>query len=98
MNVVLDERAYVEDVLEQCTLEPRPLETLGRIARYYASFNYKKSEIRRMLEAFMLKCDPNINIVKWQNTIDKLVRDASKYQLINIENVPITRKELDICD
>ncbi len=98
MNVVLDERAYVEDILDQCTLEPRPLETLGRIARYYASFNYKKSEIRRMLEAFMLKCDPNINIVKWQNTIDKLVRDASKYQLINIENVPITQRELDICN
>lgn len=97
MNVVLDERAYVEDILKQCTLGQKPLETLGHIARYYASYDCKKPEIRRRLEEFMVKCDPAINIVKWQDAIDRLVKDASKYDLINIKKVPITQRELDVC-
>lgn len=98
MNVVLNERDYVERLLEQCVIDGKPVETLARISRYYTSLSYKKSDIRRMLELFLLKCDPNINIVKWQDTIDKAMKWAAKYQLINIEDVPITQDELDICD
>lgn len=97
MNVVLNERDYAELLLEQCTLNGKPMDTLVRIARYYASLSYKKSDIRRMLEAFLLKCDPNINVVKWSGTIDRALKSGLKYQLIDIDNVPITQKELDIC-
>ena len=98
MSIVLNEKDFAITALEKCTLDAKPLETLSRIARYYHSEQYKKSEIRSLLESFMLKCDPGINIVKWQDTIDRLVKEADKFKLIEIDSVPITNRELDICD
>lgn len=94
-NIVLNERAYAEDALKNLSLGSKPIETLGRIARYYYSMGYKKKEIGGMLEDFMLKCDPTINIVKWQGTIDKQVSSADKYELIDISGIKITQSEMD---
>ena len=98
MSVVLNEREYAEAALERCTLDQKPLETLSRVARYYAAMGYKTSDIRLLLETFMLKCDPGINIVKWQDTIDRQAKEAGKYSLVEIEYIPITQKELDVCN
>lgn len=96
---MLNEREYVEGILDGCVLGPKPTETLSRIARYYFSVgNFKKSEVHTELENFMLRCDPAINLVKWQDTIDRIVKSATKFPLIHIESVPITEKEMDICD
>ena len=78
-NIVLNEKACAEYALENLILGSKPTETLGRVARYYYSIGYKKKEIGSLLEDFMLKCDPTINIVKWQATIDKQVSSADTY-------------------
>lgn len=98
MSVVLNERECAIDALQRCALDAKPVETLGRIAKYYRSEGYKKSEIYSMLESFMLKCDPTINVVKWQDTIDRLVRDSEQFPLIELDGIPITQSELDVCD
>lgn len=94
-NIVLNEKACAEYALENLILGSKPTETLGRVARYYYSIGYKKKEIGSLLEDFMLKCDPTINIVKWQATIDKQVNTADKYELIDISGVEITQSEMD---
>lgn len=94
-NIVLNEKACAEYALENLILGSKPTETLGRVARYYYSIGYKKKEIGSLLEDFMLKCDPTINIVKWQATIDKQVNSADKYELIDISGVEITQSEID---
>lgn len=94
-NIVLNEKACAEYALENLILGSKPTETLGRVARYYYSIGYKKKEIGNLLEDFMLKCDPTINIVKWQATIDKQVSSADKYELIDISGVEITQSEMD---
>lgn len=48
-----------------------------------------------MLENFMLVSYPNFNPVKWQETIEKQVKKAKKYSLIEIDFIPITKNELD---
>jgi len=99
MSIVLNEREYVEEILEGHALGPKPTETLSRVARYYFSIEgLKKPDVRAELENFMLRCDPTINLVKWQDTIDRIVRGAAKFPLIYIESVPITKKEMSICD
>lgn len=98
MSIVLNEREYAMAALQRCDLGAKPLETLGRIAKYYRSEGYKKTEIHRMLESFVLKCDPSINIVKWQDAIAKQVKGTDKYSLVEIDGIPITQKELDICN
>lgn len=97
MSVVLNEREYAEQVLRECSLGQKPTETLCRVARYYAQW-YKRAEVHRLLEEFMLKCDPGINIVKWQVTIDRVMKYASKYELVDITHIPVTQAEMDICD
>lgn len=94
-SIVLNEKACAEYALENLTLGSKPTETLGRVARYYYSIGYKKKEIGSLLEDFMLKCDPTINIVKWQATIDKQVNSADKYELIDISGVSITKSEME---
>ena len=98
MSIVLNEREFAENALETCSLGQKPLETLGRIARYYAADGYKRADIHALLEGFLLKCDPGANIVKWQNAIDQQVKYACKNRLIEIDSIPITQKELDTCE
>lgn len=99
MGIVLNERDYVEEILQGYDLGMKPTETLSRVARYYLSLDgATKSGACAELEAFMLRCDPTINLVKWQNTIDRIIKGASKFPLINIESVPITKKEMGVCD
>lgn len=97
MGIVLNEREFAEQALESYTLGSKPLETLGRIARYYTADGYKRGEICSLLEGFLLKCDPGINIVKWQDAIERQVKAASKFGLIEIDSIPITQAELDVC-
>lgn len=93
-NIVLNERAYAEDAIKNMSLGCKPTETLSRVARYYFGEGYRKQEINNLLEDFMLKCDPTVNIVKWQGTIDKIVKASDKYELIDIPGVFITKNEM----
>lgn len=99
MSIVLNEREYVENILQGCELGTKPTETLSHVARYYSSLDgISKSDVRAALEEFMLRCDPTINLVKWQDIIDKIIKGANKFQLIRIDSVPITEKEMAACD
>ena len=99
MNIVLNESEYVEGILRDHQLGPKPTETLVRVARYYSTVDMmKKSDVRAELEKFMLRCDPSINLVKWQDTLDRIIKAAGKYPMVDIESVPITEKEIALCD
>ena len=97
MSIVLNERECAIEALQRYALGLKPSETISRITKYYRSEGYKKNEVRNMVEAFMLKCDPNISIAKWQDVIDRNVRDVDKYPLIELDGIPITQSELDAC-
>lgn len=94
INIVLNERDYAERMLEIRSLGQNPASTISKIAKYYHAEGYKRSEIERNLELFMVRCDPNINIVKWQGAIDYAVKSSSKYPLLDIDYIGITDSEL----
>lgn len=94
-DIILNEKSCAEYALDNLSLGEKPVETLGRVARYYYSVGYKKKEIGSLLEDFMLKCDPTVNIVKWQGTIDKQVNNADKYELVELSGIEITQDEMD---
>lgn len=98
ISIILNEREYAETALDMCVLDRKPTDTLTRVAKYYADKGYKKNEIRSLLESFMLRCDPGINLVKWQDIIDSLIKSAMKSSLVEIESIPITKEEIKICD
>lgn len=96
MSIVLNEREWVENVLQAPYLGKQPLVTLGRVGRYYGQVEgYAKEEIREKLENFLLLCDPTVILPKWSDTLDKMVKQVQKYPLIQLEGVPVTCGELE---
>lgn len=47
-----------------------------------------------MLEEFMIRCDPTINVIRWQLVIENSIKYAQKGNLINIQPISITKKEI----
>ncbi len=94
MSIILNEREWVEQRLSKRQLGRNPMETLSRVARYYSQVEgFRKGEVGDRLEDFLLQCDPDVTLVKWANTIEKIVGQADKYPLIEIEGVRVTAEE-----
>lgn len=97
MSIVMNERVFAENAIRDFDLGLKPTETLGILAKYYRSLGYKKSDIRKNLETFLLQCDPGISIVRWSEVIDTQVKMSEKRPLIEVAGIPITEKELELC-
>lgn len=95
MSIVMDEYAWAEQAINNRDLGRRPTETLRRVSRYYAANHYNKREIRRLLDEFMLQCDPSVNLSAWSDTLDRFAKLSDKYELIRLESVPVTKMELE---
>lgn len=95
MSIVMDEYAWAEQAISDRSLGKRPTETLSRVSRYYAANQYSKKEVRRLLDDFMLQCDPSVNLATWSDTLDRLAKSSDKYELIRLDSVKITKSELE---
>lgn len=49
-----------------------------------------------LLNQHMINNFPNYNPVKWYKTIENQIKNADRYPLVQIEFVPITKKELEV--
>ena len=94
MTIVLNEYEWAEKMINDHDLGKRPVETLGRVAKYYYANKYSKREIRKKLNAFLLQCDPYVSLVQWSDTIERVIKNAKKYPLIVLDGVVVTKKEL----
>ena len=98
MSIVLNEYEWAEKAIRDRDLGKKPGETIGRIAKYYLHNGYSKKETRDLLDAFVLRCDPNSSITKWSVVLDNSVKYASKYPLVILDEVPITVQEMQRID
>ena len=98
MSIVLDEREWAERAIREHNLGKKPYETVGRVAKYYTYEGYKKQDVRKKLDLFMLSCDPSVSLVTWSDTLDSAVKYASKYPIIMIDGIGITDKEMEKID
>ena len=96
-NLILNERAYIEELIRQKDLGATPYRTVFALARYYRSLGYKPKAIREEIERFMIRCDPDINLVRWNTSIEKAIQRSSNRKLIELDSIPITQKEIDKC-
>lgn len=95
MNIVLKESEWAENMICSNSLGKKPSETLRRAARYYLDKAYRPKEVRKLLEAFILRCDPSISLPKWADTIDRAILKAGKLPAIEIDHIDITKPEMD---
>lgn len=98
MSIVLRENDWAEKRIQDKSLDKKPSETLRRVARKYIDDGYSKKDVRKMVELFLLQCEPTASLPKWSDAIDYAVGRAYKYQAIYIDNIKITKSEMDKID
>ena len=95
IEIVMNEREWVEKVIREESIGKKPTVVIGRMAKYYRAQGLKRSDIREKIEGFMLKCDPTINVVRWRDTIDTMIKGAAKYPLIELDKITVTVNEME---
>jgi hypothetical protein len=97
MSLILNEVKYVKNLLDKGEVGRKPSSTLFLLAKYYYhQENLNKNEIERKLDEFMSKNYPNYNKVFWENIIESISKKANKYKLNEIDEIAITKKEIEI--
>lgn len=94
MSIVLNERSWTEEMITSRSLGKKPFETMRRVARYYLDNGIPKREVRRMMDSFLLQCDPTASLPKWAGALDSALLLAGKYESINIDGIAITAPEM----
>lgn len=95
MEIVMNEREWVENAIRTGYLGKKPTIVIGRLAKYYYSQGMKKGAIRKRIEEHLIRCDASINTVRWQDTIDAMIKGAAKYPLVEIDKIVITKAEIE---
>lgn len=96
--IVLNEKAYAEECLQKKSISDKPFYTLSILAKYYYHcFGYRKAKITELLTDFMEKYYPryDCNKAMWNESIEKIAKNAGKYTLFEIDGVWITEAELE---
>lgn len=95
MGIVLNEYEWAERTIKNHDLGNKPTETLNRVARYYFENKYSKRDVRKMLDTFLIQCDPNASLVHWSDTLDRIAKNANRFSLIKLDGVNITQNEME---
>ena len=96
MTIVLNEHEWAKEMIASRSLGKKPFETLSRVAKYYIDNHYSKRDVRKMLDTFLIQCDPSASLPKWSNTIDYALERALKYEAIKIDYIEITDAEMSV--
>lgn len=94
----MNERDYIEQVIEENTFLGKPATDLGIAAKYYFADGYTQKDVRRKLDELLLRCEPDANLVLWGDTLDRQVKRANKRGLVEIDSIKITQSEIDVID
>ena len=94
MSIVLNEYQWAERMISNRDLGSKPTETLARVAKYYTYQGRKKKEVTRLLENFILTCDPSAKLPKWANVVDRSIKAAAKELPVILDRITVTDKEM----
>ena len=98
MSIILNEYEWAERAIKDKVLGKKPYETLSRVAKYYTYKNYTRREVRRLLDEFLLQCEPAVSLVTWSDTLDSAAKSATKYPLVILDSIEITAPEMERID
>ena len=94
-EIILNEKEWAKKAIDAHSLGQKPYDTIVRVAKYYRSEGYRNGELRRLVEDFMIRSDPELSLVKWERAVSAAVGTAEKYPPVCISGVSISRTELE---
>ena len=96
MSIILNEKSYVEDLLASRAKENVTNHNLRLVSRYYHELGCNNTKVRDLLEKFIIRNDPNFNVVRMSNIIDRAAKNIGKKKLVQLDSIPITYAEIDL--
>lgn len=95
--LIMNEVKDAERIINRDITGYRPAMAMGVLAKYYIKKHGKTvSETKKLIEKCIVDNWPYINISDWSDYIDKVIKRAKKFPLKEIEEIPITQKEIDV--
>lgn len=94
MEIILNEKEWIENAIEKHVLGPHPYIVIRRYAMYLRAQGRSNGEIRRTIEDYILRCNPNAVRYRWTKVIDKAIKESADRQLIEIDRIQITASEI----
>lgn len=98
----MNEYTYAENLLNKqdlkaCDLGDKPSSTLNLLARYYREIGKNDDEIKELLNDFLNRClKDKYKESKWIDSIFYQVVKSKKYNLKKVDNVVVTKSEIEI--
>ena len=102
MDIIMNEYIYAENLLNKqdlkaCDLGDKPSSTLNLLARYYREIGKNDDEIKELLSDFLNRClKDKYKESKWIDSIFYQVVKSKKYNLKKVDNVIVTKSEMEI--
>lgn len=93
-EIVLNEKEWAKKAIDSLSLGKDPYTTIVRVAKYYKSDGYKKSEVRRKVEDFMIRCQPRLSLTQWDEAITSAVLAAEQYPPLELAGIMVTEPEI----
>ena len=93
--IILNEKAEAEKIIATGEFGDSLSDALSLIARYYYSKGLSAKNIYSELDKFMQENVPDYNPVLWKDMLDRKVKKAGKHPLTEIDNVVITKAEIE---
>lgn len=96
MPVILNEKEYIERIIEKGEVGNKPTSTLFLLSKYYRQEkNLGVKETFDKLNEFMHKNYKGYNEALWENTIEDISKKGKKYLMQEIKSIKVTQSELD---
>ena len=98
----MNEYTYAKNLLNKqdlkaCDLGDKPSSTLNLLARYYREIGKNDDEIKELLSDFLNRClKDKYKESKWIDSIFYQVIKSKKYNLKKVDNVIVTKSEMEI--
>ena len=98
----MNEYTYAKNLLNKqdlkaCDLGDKPSSTLNLLARYYREIGKNDDEIKELLSGFLNRClKDKYKESKWIDSIFYQVVKSKKYNLKKVDNVIVTKSEMEI--
>lgn len=100
--IILNEKEYVEEhYLKNNEVDLKPYFTLTLLAKYYYHcLGYRKKKIQQLLSEYLSENYPRYSVSRgaWDETIDRIAKNAGRKPLYEIDCIWITQAELDTLD
>ena len=102
MDIIMNEYTFAENLLNKqdlkaCDLGDKPSSTLNLLARYYREIGKNDDEIKELLSDFLNRClKDKYKESKWIDSIFYQVVKSKKYNLKKVDNVVVTKSEMEI--